>query len=195
MEKDEMSFDVDKMRSDIRRVVMNRIGPEIETKYTIIDDFKITKPESQRLLSVIFIQNSAITFNLQISYSIEDALFFSNFNETEMKTIDEKKSLGKDFINELCNMAGGGIKHLVEDEGIDSLISLPVATRTEDRDLFRPHPKGTSRVISDQWMIEGSQHSILFYTKMEVFDEKAMNEKIVPAFGGGDDAGGGVFFL
>ena len=49
MEKDDMSFDVDKMRSDIRRVVMNRIGPEIEVKYTIIDDFKITKPESQRL--------------------------------------------------------------------------------------------------------------------------------------------------
>ena len=192
-----MTFDADKMRQDIRKVIMNRIGPEIEVDYTLIDDFKTTKPESQRLLSVIFIQNSAITFNLQISYSIKDALFFSNFNEKEIetKTADEKKAMAKDFINELCNMAGGGIKHLVEEEGVDSLISLPVATRTEDKDLFRPHPKGTSRVISDQWMIKNSEQSVLCYTKMEVFDEKAMNEKIVPAFGGGDDAGGGVFFL
>ena len=99
----DQTFDVDKMRQDIRKVIMNRIGPEIEVDYTLIDDFKTTKPESQRLLSVIFIQNSAITFNLQISYSIKDALFFSNFNEKaiETKTADEKKSMAKDFINEL----------------------------------------------------------------------------------------------
>ncbi len=197
MEENGTGFDVDKMRQDMRKVVMKRIGPEIEIDYEIIEDFKITKPESQRMLSVIFIQNSAITFNLQISYSIEDALFFSNFKESGKETTDEKKAMAKDFVNELCNMAGGGIKHLVEEEGIDSLISLPVSTRTEDQDLFRAHPKGTSRVITDQWMLEHSEgnHSVLCYTKMEVLDEKAMKERIVPAFGGGDDAGGGVFFL
>jgi hypothetical protein len=30
---------------------------------------------------------------------------------------------------------------------------------------------------------------------MEVYDEKSLIEKIIPAFGGGEDAGGGVFFL
>ena len=93
MEENGTGFDVDKMRQDMRKVVMNRIGPEIEIDYNIVEDFKITKPESQRMLSVIFIQNSAITFNLQISYSIEDALFFSNFKESREKTTDEKKAM------------------------------------------------------------------------------------------------------
>ena len=58
MEENGTGFDVDKMRQDMRKVVMNRIGPELEIDYEVIEDFKITKPESQRMLSVIFIQNS-----------------------------------------------------------------------------------------------------------------------------------------
>ena len=187
----------DIIRDNMKKIVMSRIGGEIEVEYKELTEFDVTKPESQRLMSVIFIQNNAVTFNLQISYSIHDAIHFSNFQESEVKGKgeDELKGMAKDFINELCNMAGGGIKHIIEEDGLDALISLPIATRTEDANLFRAHPKGKSHIITDQWMLESGEHSILCYTKMEVFDEKSLIEKIVPAFGGGEDAGGGVFFL
>ncbi len=54
----------------------------------------------------------------------------------------KKRSMAKDFINELCNLAGGGVKHIIEEDGLDALISLPFSTRTEDANLFRAHPKG-----------------------------------------------------
>tara|TARA_B100001123_G_C14830729_1_gene836031 strand:+ start:87 stop:665 length:579 start_codon:yes stop_codon:yes gene_type:complete len=185
----------DIIRDNMKKIVMSRIGGEIEVEFEELAEFSVTKPESQRLMSVIFIQNNAVTFNLQISYSVEDAIYFSNFKGTEGKSEEELKVMAKDFINELCNMAGGGIKHIIEEDGLDALISLPIATRTEDANLFRAHPKGKSHIITDQWMLESGDHSILCYTKMEVFDEESLIEKIVPAFGGGEDAGGGVFFL
>ncbi|MEE2744026.1 MAG: hypothetical protein VYD54_08975 [Bdellovibrionota bacterium] len=185
----------DIIRDNMKKIVMSRIGGEIEVEFEELAEFNVTKPESQRLMSVIFIQNNAVTFNLQISYSVEDAIYFSNFQGVEEKSEEELKLMAKDFINELCNMAGGGIKHIIEEDGLDALISLPIATRTEDANLFRAHPKGNSHIITDQWMLESGDHSILCYTKMEVFDEESLIEKIVPAFGGGEDAGGGVFFL
>ena len=194
-QKTEPNFDESLVKENIRKIVMGRIGGEIEIEYNEVDEFDIEKPETQRLLSIIFIQNNAITFNLQISYSIDDALHFSSFKDTEKKSEDEKRSMAKDFVNELCNMAGGGVKHIIEEDGLDALISLPFSTRTEDANLFRAHPKGKTKEIHDQWMLESGKNSILCYTKMEVYDEKSLIEKIIPAFGGGEDAGGGVFFL
>ena len=69
---------------------MNRIGPEIEVDYTLIDDFKTQNQKAKGSFSVIFIQNSAITFNLQISYSIKDALSFQILMKKKTKTADEK---------------------------------------------------------------------------------------------------------
>ena len=44
----------DIIRDNMRKIVMGRIGGEIEVEYKELAEFDVTKPESQRLMSVIF---------------------------------------------------------------------------------------------------------------------------------------------
>ncbi len=151
------------------------------------------EPGVGQWLSLIFVAAQAIKISFKVEYDFREMKYFAHQAlAVTAEQVDTR--MAHDFVKEYCNLCAGRIKKALEVHGDPSFMSLPLVTRGQDGVFFER--AGTARFFEDFWTFQLSNREAKLDCSVliEVFDPKAMQKILIPAFGGDEELGEVEFF-
>jgi hypothetical protein len=143
-----------------------------------LKDVQITEDPGKELvaghwLAVIVIQGEAVRIVLKVqSESQPVAELFAKTMRADPADVSNQQV--KDFLREVCNLAAGVTKKGLAQCGIDTGISLPLATRGFDNLFFRSSAgPGT---IEDRWKLTWEGGTLRCYSSVDILNEGQLKE-------------------
>lgn len=130
-------------------------------------------PVYARRMAMILVASGVLKMTLKAQYNIPDVIKIA-----ETLDADTSKSIDS-LMKEYCNLVGGTIKRILEDEELIVGLSIPVAYRGFD-EIFSPEQE-QGEFLRTKWGLSCDQATVYLSLTVQSADKK-MSETICQAF-------------